>query len=299
MKKNTSTLCIVLMFAINVSAQTNKIFFTNKIKVYDTNEKYTIQPNSMTCAIVLDNEINLTNTKGELKYNFPYNKINTSQGFRIFVQKEGETYFTFDYNRNKAFLIKGDKVKYEFEMKVEDNLAMVQLKPIEVKEVLHSNVSNIVSTPKFTISTLGFSNTQNTSRPFIVFEFNSLDSSSMKAAVLSELSSMYKSPKDVISNIGDNIISIEGYATRVFKYNSYSCDILFTLTIEFKDGKVRYNAPNIKQMYVDSQIMGMMKLDTTKTFSTIAENGNQSIVADYFNSLITKLNNAINNADSW
>ena len=110
---------------------------------------------------------------------------------------------------------------------------------------------------------------------------------------------MYKSPKDVISNIGDNIISIEGYATRVFKYNSYSCDILFTLTIEFKDGKVRYNAPNIKQMYVDSQIMGMMKLDTTKTFSTIAENGYQSIVADYFNSLITQLNNAINNADSW
>lgn len=174
-----------------------------------------------------------------------------------------------------------------------------QLEPIDTKEAFRNNTSKTESTPKFTISVSGFSNNQDPSRSFIVFEFSSLTSNKMKAAVLSELSSMYNSPKDVISNIGDNIISIEGYATRVFKYNSYSCDILFTLTIEFKDGKVRYNTPNIKQMYVNSQIMGMMKLDTTKTFSTIAENGNQSIVADYFNSLIAKLNNAINNADSW
>ena len=56
---------------------------------------------------------------------------------------------------------------------------------------------------------------------------------------------MFKSPKDAIHTISDNIISVEGYSSNVFRYNGYSCDILFNLTIEFKDGKIRYNYPVI------------------------------------------------------
>ena len=60
---------------------------------------------------------------------------------------------------------------------------------------------------------------------------------------------MFKSPKDAIHTISDNIISVEGYSSNVFRYNGYSCDILFNLTIEFKDGKIRYNYPVIKRIY--------------------------------------------------
>lgn len=121
MKNITSTLCLIFVFMLSINAQTNKVFFTNKVKVYDTNGKYTIQPNSMTCATILDNKINLTNAKGELKYNFPYNKTNMPQGFRVYIQKEGGANFTFDYNGNKAFLIIDNKIKYEFNIKAEDN----------------------------------------------------------------------------------------------------------------------------------------------------------------------------------
>ena len=37
-------------------------------------------------------------------------------------------------------------------------------------------------------------------------------------------------------------------------------------------------------MYVDSGVIGMLRLDSSKTFQTIAENNNEQIVGNYFNS---------------
>ena len=152
----------------------------------------------------------------------------------------------------------------------QNRLPAFEPRELKVSEMKKSSNSTKVNTPQFTISKNQFSNTQDISKPFIVFEFEGLKANAMKGAILSKLSEMYKSPKDVIANISDNIISIEGYDKRVFKYNSYYCDIQFILTIEFKDGKVRYNNPIIKQMFVDTEILGIRRLDSSKTFSTIS-----------------------------
>lgn len=156
-------------------------------------------------------------------------------------------------------------------------------------------------TPKFTINDFGFSNNQDPTRTFIVFVFNGKDANTLKSSIFSKLSSMYNSPKDVINKIGDNIISIDGYASRVFTYqNEYLCDILFTMTIEVKDNKVRYNNPVIRKMKMDSGILGLLDFDENKTYKIIKESTDGTFgVPNFFNSLISVLNNSIEKGENW
>lgn len=55
----------------------------------------------------------------------------------------------------------------------------------------------------------------------------------------------------------------------------------------------------LQKMYVDSGVIGMLRLDSSKTFQTIAENNNEQIVANYFNSIVSDLNTAAKTSDSW
>ena len=163
----------------------------------------------------------------------------------------------------------------------------------------HRVIQNEQRNPKFEITVNGFTNTQNPNRPFIVYEIGEMKAEEMKAAVLSKLSTMFKSPQDVINTIGNNIISIEGYTTHTFRDTGYLCDMLFNMTIEFKDGRIRYNYPTIKRLYIDSQAIGMLRIDQNKTFKTINESHNETTVANYFNSMVATLNEAIKTANDW
>ncbi len=156
-------------------------------------------------------------------------------------------------------------------------------------------------TPKFTINDFGFSNNQDSTRAFIVFVFDGKNASTLKSSILSKLSSIYNSPKDVINKIGDNIISIDGYASRVFTYkDEYLCDILFTMTIEVKDNKVRYNNPVIRKMKMDSGIIGLLDFDENQTYKIIKESTDgTNAVLNFFNSLISVLNNSIKKGEDW
>lgn len=126
-----------------------------------------------------------------------------------------------------------------------DSVIISRLPKLGNLDILRNSRSNIDKEPKFLVTSNGFSNTQNNKRNFIVYEFTGLKASDMKSSIISKLTTMFKSPKDAIHTISDNIISVEGYSSNVFRYNGYSCDILFNLTIEFKDGKIRYNYPVI------------------------------------------------------
>lgn len=151
----------------------------------------------------------------------------------------------------------------------------------------------------FIITPNGFSNTQNPQRPFIVFELNGYNAEEIKSLTMSKLATMFNSPKDALNTISDNIISIKGYATKVFKEDKYDCDILFNLTIEFKDGKIRYNYPNIEEVLIDSGFMGMFHIDKSKIFNVLSKSTNKNKVENYFNSLILELNKAVTESDNW
>ena len=87
----------------------------------------------------------------------------------------------------------------------------------------------------------------------MTYEVSGVSASAIQASVMSTLSSLFKSPKDGVTKLSDGIIQVDGYATNVYYENagssSYPTDISFTMVIQIRDGKIRYNVPTIKQIY--------------------------------------------------
>lgn len=145
---------------------------------------------------------------------------------------------------------------------------------------------------------------QQSQEDFVVYEIPEMSASELKASTYTVLSSMYKSPKDVITTLSDNMIQLEGYATRVYgKYAGdtfYNRDIQFNLVIQFKDGKIRYNTPTIKQIYTEWPLSGMAKLDMSKPLSIlIDEASSRQKVEDYFRKLIYSINTQLKKSNDW
>ena len=86
---------------------------------------------------------------------------------------------------------------------------------------------------------------------YVIYEIPKMTTSELKTSVISAIGTIYSSPKDVINSVDDNLIQLTGI-TKGFKRTSkiigesYKTQFIFNLVIQFKDGKVRYNAPVIK-----------------------------------------------------
>lgn len=155
----------------------------------------------------------------------------------------------------------------------------------------------------FDFSTGSFISRQ-TSEDFVVYEVPSMSASELKTAVFTILSTLYKSPKDAITNISDNMIQLEGYASRVYYTkagdDSYGKDILFDMVIQFKDGKVRYNKPIVKMIYTEWPLAGMAKLNMELPLSKLVKESDSRIsVQSYFNNLISNINHKIVQSNDW
>ncbi len=139
---------------------------------------------------------------------------------------------------------------------------------------------------------------------FVVYEIEGMSASELKASVYTVLSSMYKSPKDVITTLNDSMIQLEGYAVGVYgKYagdSYYKRDVLFNLVIQFKDGKVRYNTPTIKQIYTEWPLAGMARLDMSKPLSVLVDDSSSRVkFEDYFRRLIESINGQLEKSNDW
>ena len=156
----------------------------------------------------------------------------------------------------------------------------------------------------FDFSTATFISQQNSNDDFVVYEVPDMKSADLKSAVYTTLSSMYKSPKDVITSLSDNMIQLEGYASGVYRTNagntSYGKDILFDMVIQFKDGRVRYNRPTIKMIYTEWPLAGMGRLNMEHPLSKlIGENTSRALVESYFKNLICTINNKLKQSNDW
>lgn len=145
---------------------------------------------------------------------------------------------------------------------------------------------------------------QQSQEGYVVFEIAGMSASELKASVYSVLATMYKSPKDAITSLGDNMIQLEGYAAGVYgKYTGdtyYERDIQFNLVIQFKDGKVRYNTPVLTQIYSEWPLSGKVQLDMNKPLSALVEDyTSRKNVENYFRVLISSINSKIEKFNDW
>lgn len=157
---------------------------------------------------------------------------------------------------------------------------------------------------RFGFGTGKFISLQSSNNGFVVYEIPNMSASELKASVFTTLSSMYKSPKDVITSLSENMIQLEGYAEGIYgtdvEGDYYRNDIAFALIIQFKDGKVRYNSPNIKMIYQDWPLPGMAELDMDKPISVLIEDSSsREKVANYFNSIINTINSKLKQSNDW
>lgn len=158
---------------------------------------------------------------------------------------------------------------------------------------------------KLKFTDAGLVSEQNATKDYLVYEVPGLSASELKASTLNTISSMYCSPKDVVTSLSDNMIQLEGYISRAYYSKAgdsvYPADFSFTWTMQFKDGKIRINIPKIKQIYITGvPLMGSLRLDMTKPLShLIEEDSDRRMVAFKLNELITAICKNAKSANDW
>ena len=151
----------------------------------------------------------------------------------------------------------------------------------------------------------GLASAQSAHPEYMVYDVKDMTASELKASVLNTISSMYKSPKDVVTNLSDNMIQLEAYMPRVFYKrtgsSSYPIDFIFTWTIQFKDNKIRINVPSVKKMWATRvPIMGTLDFDMSKPLSILVDdNTDRTLLTSKLNDLVKAICENAKSANDW
>lgn len=184
-----------------------------------------------------------------------------------------------------------------------NSLAQVPADSISVSAEQLMERNNRMCGLKFTDA--GLVSEQDPSKGFMVYEVPGLSASELKASTLNTISSLYSSPKDVVTNLSDNMIQLEGYVTRAYYSKAgdslYPVDFSFNITIQFKDGKIRFNIPTIKQIYMTGvPLLGVAKLDMNKPITVLVnDDSNRYQIASKLNDLIEAIGKNAKSANDW
>ena len=100
---------------------------------------------------------------------------------------------------------------------------------------------------QFVLTPAGLKSASDTTKDYLVLEIPGKTKADLYTRMLLYLNKVYVSPKDVISKVENESITITGYASGVVQRNYYHVfDINYTVNCEFRDGKIRLNAPTFR-----------------------------------------------------
>ena len=167
--------------------------------------------------------------------------------------------------------------------------------------VLVSNFSNAQYLSQFKMNYEGNFTTQD-GKDYDVAMIEGKDASELFDMVKKNVALAFRSPKDVESNVDDKIISIYGYAPRCTYMAvpgwKYYLSFHFSLKFQFKDEKIRIEAPGLYEME------GSVWPTLQKTFKgwhifnkdgVLSKKENNRLLVtmleDYFNDLINRIIN--------
>lgn len=100
----------------------------------------------------------------------------------------------------------------------------------------------------FELTPNGFVSVTDTSKNFVVLDFDGKSQSELFKKFLITITTDYRSPQDVISKVENEVITINGIESKAIRRNKlgHNFDINYTVSIHFKDGKVKIDAPTFK-----------------------------------------------------
>lgn len=111
-------------------------------------------------------------------------------------------------------------------------------------------ISFAQSKSEFLLTPNGFANKENTTIDYIVIDYPGESKANLYNNTLKYLNSQFASPKDALSLVDNESITINATDNRVpvKGYNGFF-NLDYSLTIEFKDDRLRIISPSINRIY--------------------------------------------------
>jgi hypothetical protein len=165
--------------------------------------------------------------------------------------------------------------------------------------------SMIINAQEFELTANGF---QSGESDYLVLEYPEKSQEELYNKTLAYLHTLYKDPKEALSTLDNESITITGHASNQVRRNNFHIfDLDYTWVIRFKDGKVRFDAPDVtmrhwyegdwqlllvnleKGGFMDTYRMGIYKKGKLKIEKAKAdlEHYFNAILKDYSNSFLT------------
>lgn len=152
-------------------------------------------------------------------------------------------------------------------------------KSLFVLAMLLMSLTNFAQDHLFVLSPSGMITTNPESPNYLVFDYPTLTQKELYEKVLMTIGEHFTSPKDVMSTVEGKQISILcNVADGVKRTDFHSFDVSFKLVFEFKDKKIKVNAPVInrittvthkfQEMFIQKYIISMGGGDEFSIYNT-------------------------------
>ena len=171
---------------------------------------------------------------------------------------------------------------------------------------------------QFILTKDGMVDEKDPSKNYLVYNFEGKTANELYISVLTALTNYYVSAKDAISKVEGKIISINGIESGGICYGNFmgGCnrkfDLEYTMTIDFKDNKIRINTPIIAKTKGDgfnnnhrySLVGGGGAFGTYSTFNKdgkLKDENSKNSIENFFNTLVNAIIKDIDNRnkDDW
>ena len=112
-------------------------------------------------------------------------------------------------------------------------------------------ITVVTANAQFKLTPSGLVSLENPDKNYIVLEFKGKSQQELYNAVNVYMHSLYVSPQDVVSAVSNEAITINGISESEIKLRKAKSryDIKYTISLAFKDGRIRVKAPYIVDMY--------------------------------------------------
>lgn len=144
-----------------------------------------------------------------------------------------------------------------------------------------------------------------TGKEYLTFDFEGKTQTQLYSSVNMYLNSIFVSPKDVLSLVENNSIAINGITKDIHRPKSINdltptFTMNYTITIYFKDGRIRFDNPSVNKMYVTDN-PGNEYFGAFTSKGKLKHEKTKESIEKFFNDFITEINQAItdNKATDW
>jgi hypothetical protein len=145
---------------------------------------------------------------------------------------------------------------------------------------------------------------------YIVLEYPGKSKEDLYKKTLLFLNKKYTSPKDVVSKVENESISVNGYSPNSIRRNKlHVFNMDYKIVLEFKDGKIRVNAPTFELTAFNShqQTLWLIKNNDLGGYDLGIWNNALKLKSElakqdletYFNTYIKMLNASITALNDW